>query len=256
MSKTFKQVEWGTVKGVSMPISGCGPCSLACITYNLDSGINPRKTATWLYDKGVFSSDGTTRSGMTLGIQHYGFESTYYKPEHTGGSIWKTVLNRMKNAKGDWWAIMLVVGRKNGGKDNLWTSGGHFISVTDYKDGKLYVRDSGQRGRTGYYDPETLRYDTNCVWFIQKKDKNTKKKYNGTFPTLPSKGCLEKGDTGEQVKYLQLFLQWYGVYTDKVDKSFGDKTKIAVKAFQEKECLDTDGLFGSKSLSKAKQVRL
>lgn len=253
MSKTFIQANWGTVCGVSMAASGCGPCSLASIVYNSDTSINPSKTATWLYNKGVFSGYGTTRAGMTSGIQHYGYECTYYTPEHAGGSTWTTALNRMKKATGDWWAIFLVVGTKNGGKDNLWTSGGHFLAITDYKDGKLYVRDSGARKRTGYFDPETLRYDTNCIWFIQRKYVPTT--YNGTFPILPSKGCLKLGDTGDQVKYLQLLLNWYGGYGLAVDKSFGAKTEAAVKKFQTAEGLTADGSFGPKSLAKAKTVK-
>ena len=260
MSKTFTQSQWGTVCGVSMPISGCGPCSLASIVYNRDTNITPKKTATWLYDQGYFSSSGTTRAGITDAIRHYGFNSIYYKPEHKGGSIWNEAMDQIKNATGDWWAIFLVVGTKNGGKDNFWTSGGHFIAITDYKDGKLYVRDSGARRRTGYYSPETLRYDTNCIWFIRKNKTITsniskKRSYNGTFPTLPSKGCLKLGDTGDRVKYLQLFLQWYGVYKDKVDKSFGAKTKAAVEAFQKAEGLSVDGSFGPASLKQAKTVK-
>lgn len=253
MSKTFIQSQWGTVCGVNMGISGCGPSSMACITYNIDTGINPKKTGTWLYNAGVFSSAGTTRAGMTAALNHYGFDNIYYKPEHQGGAAWRAAMEKMKNAKGDWWAIFLVVGTKNGGKDNLWTSGGHFISITDYKNGKLYVRDSGARGRTGYYDPETLRYDTNCIWFIRKK--NDKVGYNGTFPTLPSKGYLKEGDKGDQVKYLQLFLNWYGGYNIPVDKSFGPKTYNAVIAFQKANRLKDDGWFGPACLKKAKEIK-
>lgn len=253
MSKTFNQADWGKVGGISMAASGCGPCALASIAYNKDTGINPTKTATWLHKKGVFSSAGTTRAGMTSGINNYGFECDYYKPEHAGGSVWKTVLEKMKNLTGDWWAIFLVVGKANGGKDNLWTSGGHFLAITDYSNGKLYVRDSGSKHRTGYYDPETLRYDTNCIWIIRKKE--TKTTYNGAFPELPAKGCLKKGDTGEQVKYLQLFLNWYGGYGLAADKSFGEKTKAALKAFQKSEGLTVDCLFGPACLARAKAVK-
>lgn len=253
MSKTFIQADYGKVCGVSMAASGCGPCALASIAYNNDTSINPTKTATWLYNKGVFSSAGTTRAGMTSGINNYGFECDYYKPEHTGGNTWKAALEKMKNLTGDWWAIFLVVGKANGGKDNLWTSGGHFLAVTDYKDGKLYVRDSGAKKRTGYYDPSTLQYDTNCIWIIQKK--TVPVTYNGTFPKLPVKGYLKKGDTGEAVKYLQLFLNWFGNYGLAVDKSFGDKTEAALKKFQAATGLKADGLFGPASLARAKTVK-
>ncbi len=107
--------------------------------------------------------------------------------------------------------------------------------------------------RTGYYDPETLRYDTNCIWIIRRKD--TPSAYNGTFPTLPAKGYLKKGDTGQAVKYLQLFLNWFGDYGLVVDGSFGDKTATALKKFQTATGLKVDGLFGPASFAKAKTVK-
>lgn len=253
MSKTFIQAEWGKVNGISMAASGCGPSSLASIIYNKDASMTPVKVARWLYNKGYFYTSGTTRAGITAALNYFGFDSVYYKPEHTGGAIWQEAMAKMKAAKGDWWAIFLVVGTANGGKDNLWTSGGHFLAITDYSNGKLYVRDSGSKHRTGYYDPDTLRYDTNCIWLIRKKE--TKTTYNGTFPTLPAKGYLSKGDNGEQVKYLQLFLNWYGGYGLAVDKDLGSKTEAAIKAFQKAEVLAVDKLFGPACLAKAKTVK-
>lgn len=253
MSKTFNQADWGKVNGISMAASGCGPSSLASIIFNKDTSITPVKVAKWLYNKGYFYTSGTTRTGITAALNYYGFESIYYKPEHTGGAIWQEAMAKMKAAKGDWWAIFLVVGTANGGKDNLWTSGGHYLAITDYKLGKLYVRDSGSKHRTGYYDPESLRYDTNVIWIIRKK--NGAALYTGTFPTLPSKGYLKRGDTGEAVKWLQLFLQWYGVYDSKIDKDFGAKTEAAVRAYQKAERLRVDGWFGPECRERAKKVK-
>ena len=253
MSQTFIQSQWGTVRGISMAISGCGPCSLASVISNSDKDINPKKMAVWLNDRGHFYTSGTTRSGITAALNAHGFECTYYKPEHSGGKIWQEAMQEMKGLKGDWWAILLVVGKKNGGKDNLWTAGGHFLTVTDLKNGKFYVRDSGAKRRTGYYSPELLRYDTNCIWVIRKKAQ--KKSYSGSWPVLPAKGYLGKGDVGETVKNLQLFLQWYGKYSAKIDKSFGNQTETAVKAFQTVEKLTVDGRFGPASLAKARQIK-
>ena len=133
------------------------------------------------------------------------------------------------------------------------TSGGHYLAITDLKNGKLYVRDSGSKKRTGYYDPELLRYDTNVIWVIQKKDNTAV--YSGTFPTLPAKGYLCKGDSGQAAKYLQMFLKWCGLYNDKVDGAFGAKTDAAVRAYQKAERLTVDGWFGPACLARAKKVK-
>ena len=252
MSITYIQANEGYVDGVSMAVSGCGPCSVASVASNIKR-TTPTEVAAWLHARGAFSSAGTTRAGITVALDHYGFKSTYYTPEHAGGTVWKNALNKMKSLTGDWWAIFLVVGTKNGGKDNLWTSGGHYLAITDYKNGKLYVRDSGAKKRTGYYDTELLRYDTNCIWIIQKKSNAAT--YSGTFPTLPAKGYLGLKDTGTQVKYLQLFLKWYGVYKGSVDSSFGEETKKAVAAYQSKEGLKKDNMFGPACLARAKTVK-
>lgn len=252
MSKTFTQSEWGRVEGISMAASGCGPCSVASIACNI-SYTTPKQVAAWLSGRGAFGSSGTTRAGITVALDHYGFKSTYYTPESGGGRSWKKAMEQMKSLKGDWWAIFLVVGKRNGGKDNLWTSGGHYLAITDMKNGKLYVRDSGARKRTGYYDPELLRYDTNVIWVIQKKAAG--EGYSGTFPTLPAKGYLCKGDSGQAVKYLQMFLKWCGLYNDKVDGVFGAKTETAVRAYQKAERLTVDGWFGPACLARAKKVK-
>lgn len=87
-----------------------------------------------------------------------------------------------------------------------------------------------------------------------KYDAQKLKEYTGTFPVLPSKGYLENGDKGTQVKRLQKFLNWYGAKLD-ADGIFGAKTKEAVKAFQTIENLEIDGKFGKKSLAKAKLIK-
>ena len=78
-----------------------------------------------------------------------------------------------------------------------------------------------------------------------------KKAYAGTFP----KGTLKKGNKGTQVKNLQKFLNWYGNYGLVIDESFGKKTEKAVKAFQKATGLTVDGIFGAKSLAKAKSIK-
>lgn len=83
------------------------------------------------------------------------------------------------------------------------------------------------------------------------------KKYSGGLPIVPP--ALRYGSAGLQVDRLQRFLNWYGNYGLIVDGVFGMKTKSAVLDFQEKVFYDEpsewDGIFGSKSLAKAKKVK-
>lgn len=170
MSKTFRQYNYGTVKGVSMAAAGCGPTALADIIYNRDTSITPAKVATWLYENGVFSSSGTTRIGISRALIHYGFQSFYFTPEHSGNQEWKDAIEVLKASRDACiWGIALTVGTVNGGKDNYWTSGGHFIAITDYdaSQNTVYVRDPAGR-RDGYQKVSNLVYDCNAIWVVAK----------------------------------------------------------------------------------------
>ena len=81
--------------------------------------------------------------------------------------------------------------------------------------------------------------------------------YPGTWPTLPKRGYFQRGDKGINVVRLQQFLQWYDpTFLPKYgcDGDLGTETKCAVISFQARECLTQDGLFGKKSLAKAKTI--
>lgn len=81
-----------------------------------------------------------------------------------------------------------------------------------------------------------------------------KKGYTGVFPTLPSRTYFRNKDKGQQVKYLQMFLNWANGDKLVVDGIIGSKTIASVKKFQKNNGLVVDGLFGKKSLAKAKSI--
>lgn len=66
------------------------------------------------------------------------------------------------------------------------------------------------------------------------------------------KGSIDKGCYGDNVVYLQNFLNWAGYDCGTADGSFGSKTVKALKAWQEDAGLVADGRFGKKSLAAAK----
>lgn len=73
---------------------------------------------------------------------------------------------------------------------------------------------------------------------------------------LPTKTLSrELKSTGTQVKQLQDFLNWYSDYQLIRDGKFGPKTEEAVKDFQKQEGIKVDGIFGPKSLERAKKAR-
>lgn len=73
--------------------------------------------------------------------------------------------------------------------------------------------------------------------------------------TLPSRGYFQFGDTGDNVKVLQRYLNEMGFDCGDVDGIYGNKTMSAVKKFQKRYGLEADGLFGSKSLKKANELK-
>ena len=97
-----------------------------------------------------------------------------------------------------------------------------------------------------------------------------KKAYSGKFPnvkvayyTTNSKGkkvkkyryYLKKGDMGQQVGYLQAFLNWCVSAKIDVDNDFGANTEKAVAKFQSVYGLTVDKLFGETCLAKAKTIK-
>lgn len=173
-SKTFHQSDWGTVGGVSMTGSGCGPTALASIIYAKDNSITPTKVATWLKDNGYFSSDGTTRSGINQALSHYKFSNieTFYD-EHKGlkdETVFVKFRDRINKGE-DAYIIFLAIGEGSGGKSDFWpysTYGGHFLAITNYRKTsngyEYFVRDPGVKKHTDWYDISKFKGNVNVYW--------------------------------------------------------------------------------------------
>ena len=61
---------------------------------------------------------------------------------------------------------------------------------------------------------------------------------------------LKKGDSGEDVKAVQIRLTILGYYSKKLDGKFGDSTRAAVRTFQARNALTVDGKVGPRTLEK------
>lgn len=80
--------------------------------------------------------------------------------------------------------------------------------------------------------------------------------YPGKLPKLPARGWFTSGDTGTQVMFLQVFLNWYFGYERlDTDGEVGRLTMNAVRDYERAEGLTVDGGFGQKCLERAKTVR-
>lgn len=62
-----------------------------------------------------------------------------------------------------------------------------------------------------------------------------------------SKVSLKKGATGNEVKEVQKYLTYLGLYKREIDGKYGDYTEAAVKTLQKNYSVKVDGLFGTKT---------
>ena len=154
---TYKQYDsrWGSKNyngSSSMATAGCGPTSVAMLAYAVDGKTNPWDVAKYMKKHGyAVYGNGTAWSGIPAAMKAFGLQDV--KKVDVGSSM-NTVWEYM--AKG-YCAVFLFRAGSRGGV--CWTTGGHYVAVTDYKvkNGKhyLYTRDSGGRNHTGWYAYET-----------------------------------------------------------------------------------------------------
>lgn len=145
MSKDFKQYDsrWASHSycKTTMKAAGCGPTAVADIFYNFDKSITPKKVADWFAAHGFDSyKQGTVWTGIPAYFNKHGAKGTQLNANSLYGNrnsqAEKNWVGKMKSGK--YWGILLM------GK-SMWTKGGHYIAVTEYKDGKYYVMDPAGR---------------------------------------------------------------------------------------------------------------
>lgn len=95
----------------------------------------------------------------------------------------------------------------------------------------------------------------------RKSSSGASEGFTGGFPTLPSRGYFKIGDGYQRllnydasIRKIQNFLKWYGCSIT-VDGDYGPKTAECVKKFQKAVGLSADGMYGSRTLAKAKAYR-
>ena len=242
----------------TMATAGCGPTSVAMLAYAVDGKTTPWDVALYMKQHGyAVYGHGTAWDGIPAAMKHFGLEDVKNVADMSD------VFSYL--AKG-YCAVFLFKAGSRGGV--TWTTSGHYVAVTDYKKegGKhyLYTRDSGGRGHTGFYVYETkIKGLVPQVWVGKvppKIKKRGKDQYQGTLPTK----TVKKGDKGQDVKNVQLFLRWAnsGGYMGawlkelKGGGEFKGRTYRNVCFFQEVHHLKVDGIFGPKCIKLAEELTM
>lgn len=223
--------------------------------------------------------DGTLWSGITRGLEHYGF-TAHWRESDTMDDIFRELSDSCNCG------VILFAKKKApsyGPDGTLWTTIGHYIAFSDYKiengEHKFYMKDSGPRNHDGWYSYEkSMRGCCKNVWIC--KSTNGQERYNpddpkpkpeptptptgGTYPgPYPEvKKYLEPGDKGENVIRLQNYLNWYtnGAFFKEcgnADGVYGNNTlkyvnKMLTDFFGASEA---DGLVGPKTIAKMKAYK-
>jgi len=230
--------------------AGCGPTSCANILHAINPSINPLVTGNWMKTHGyAVRNHGTNWNGIPACLKAYGAKDV--REVEKMADIFSYC------SKGYVGVFLFRAGTKGG---VTWTLEGHFVAVTGYKhkNGKHYFRtfDSGGRKHDGFYCYESqMKGLVRKVWLCKVASEKISKptgKYTGNIPTA----TIKKGSSGNNVKRLQKFLNWYHpAWKLTVDGKAGANTINALVLFQDTEGLTTDGVYGKKSEAKAKTYK-
>lgn len=272
MNKTiYKQYDsrWGSKpyprKGSSFSGNGCGcvACTHLIIEQEKYKNLTPEPVRQWMVKQGfAYYQQGTTWSGITKTLQHYGYKVVHIDIDDPMSKAW-TELN-----KGNRIGIILFLGGK-GPNGTVWTAGGHYVAFTDYKvesgKHKMFMKDSGGRDHDGWYTYEnSMKGLVYQMWIVERvgaqvtststtKPTSTSSKLveDGVFGTLSMKalqklfGTPQDGCIGGQTAHLKKYHKGFAAGVIK----YGVNGSTLVKAIQKYLGLkDPDGLLGPNTI--------
>lgn len=129
---------------------------------------------------------------------------------------------------------------------------GQHIGIVEYSDSKYFHTIEGNYSDKVVRVKRKIGYKNGDGYLFCKVAWN-ESSYSGELPKLPSRGYFKKGDKGEEVKKLQLYLNWALDIKLAIDGSYGSITFEAVKRFEKLvNNPKKNGLFGKQDLAKAK----
>ena len=273
-SALFKQADsrWGSkpypTRDCTMSGAGCGcvACTHIVIEQEKYKNYTPENLRPWMVNQGfAIRNQGTTWSGITKTLQHYGYSVTHIGINDPMSKAW-TELN-----KGNRIGIILFKGGRapNG---TVWTASGHYVAFTGYKvvDGKhyFYTKDSGGRNhdsaKYGYYSYEnSMKGLVYQMWIVPRVGTTVTGTTKSTQTTTTTKAPTSLTVDGSFGKQSVLFAQKYfgttqdGIisgqnknnqkYYKGIDSDclrFGSGGSSLVRAIQKKVGTTQDGVIG------------
>ena len=230
--------------GGTLATHGCGPASMAMAV----GDDTPIPMADYLTRNGYASSEyGTDHYGIIDGIKARGYNCWYSGQSLNGvmrSAYFDTLVNHMASGKV---AILLMGGQLSSGgacRTSYWCDSGHYVTACGFENNQIKINDPAWYVRDGYHSmygtsDDALNGNIKYIYLTEirwKRPKNTD--YNFTCKQI------KKGNTGKQVKLWQVLLKGRGLYTGKIDSSFGSATEKATKEFQKICGINVDGVTG------------
>lgn len=181
-SKEIGGGSWWNQKYYDKTISAqaCGACSLSMILSTfVDRRLNPGEVGAWQRSK--YLASGTTsyftnKDGGAIkrtldGMAHGKFSCTRYEcsPYFGDNDFIKAAERHIRNGGV---LICSMSGTASGSKNNLFTLGGHYVTIFDYSKGKFRVGDSGMNStvnRTRAFSESEIRGACKYYWLIKYK---------------------------------------------------------------------------------------
>lgn len=220
---------------------GCGPTAMAMAL----GDSTPVTMADWLTKNGYASSAyGTDHYGIIAGIKARGYNCWYSGQSLNGvmnSAYFDTLIQHVASGKV---AILLMGGQGSGCRTSYWCSNGHYVTACGFSNNQIKIQDPAYAPRDGYHSvygssTDALNGNIKYIYLTDIKWKNSvDTNYYFTCPEI------KLNSTGAAVRLWQRMLKARGLYSGKIDGSFGDATCKATIAFQKACKISQDCVVG------------
>ena len=237
MATDYKQYWYPNIPyaGESIAAAGCGPTSVSDLI-----DVSPVETAAWLQENGwAVNYQGTIYEGIAACLTAYGADGKMLARDQDGQYDNSAFQEWRANIQNGYMGILLM----HNVTSPYWTSGGHYIAIVEYKDGRYLVYDPASESRTGWHPFEDFAGNISALYLSNKRWKK-----DDVF--MFEVRQLQPGDTGKDVKRMQALLRGRGFIDPKTRKLpkvngvYDEATTRCVEYFQKKLGLKIDGVCG------------